>query len=147
MNPNCLTFRKKIFCKFMEMWRKVFLAIIVVAISIFALTKLVSVIIGLEPIDPRNISICRTEKYAKDESFKGKLIDKFRDKRNHNYETIKVSFSEDTYESRIFVLEESGVYNGLRIGDSLFKEAGSLKMIVKRDDHISEIDLVYDCED
>jgi hypothetical protein len=44
-------------------------------------------------------------------------------------------------------LEESGVYDGLRIGDSLFKEAGSLKIIVKRDDQISEIDLVYDCED
>lgn len=129
------------------MWKKVFLGIVAVAISIFALTKLVPAIIGLEPIDPRNISVCRIEKIAKEESLKGKLIDKYRDKSNHNYETIKFSFGDDEYESKILVLEESGVFNSLRMGDSLFKEAGSLQLMIKRGDQISKIDLIYDCID
>lgn len=129
------------------MWKKVFLVIVILGISIFTLSKLVSVIIGLNPINPRNISVCRVERIAKGESLKGKLIDKYRDKSNHNYETIKIGFSNGIYESRIFVLEESGTFNGLRLGDSLFKEAGSLQLIIKRGDQISKIDLVYDCKD
>ncbi|GAA0878457.1 hypothetical protein GCM10009119_14250 [Algoriphagus jejuensis] len=104
-------------------------------------------LIDLEPIDPANNSICRTEKYAKEESFKGKLAKKYRDKRNHDYETIIVSFDGVDYESRIFVIEDSGAFEKLIIGDSLFKEASSLQMVVKRADQILEIDLIYNCKD
>lgn len=130
------------------MWKKILFAIGAGLVLTLALTKLVQVLIHLEPIDPRNISVCRNEKNAKEESFKGKLIDKYRDKQNHNYEMIKIRFGDDDeYESKIFILEESGVFNSLRIGDSLFKEAGSLQMTLKRADQISVVDLVYDCKD
>lgn len=111
------------------------------------LIKLILFLIDLEPIDPRNISICRSERLAKEEFFKGKLIDKYRDKRNHNYETIIISFKGNEYDSRIFVLDQSEAFNSLIIGDSLFKETGSLQIILKRGNEITEIDLVYDCKD
>ncbi len=116
-------------------------------ILFFALIKLVLLLIDLEPIDPANISICRTEKMAMEEFFKGKLIDKYRDNRNHNYETIVVSFEGNNYDSRIFVLDQSETFNSLIIGDSLFKEAGSLHIMLKRGDEMSEIDLIYNCKD
>ena len=104
-------------------------------------------LIDLEPIDPANSSTCQTEKIVKEESFKGKLIDKYRDGKNHNYETITISCGGINYDSRLFVLEESGLFDSLVIGDSLFKEAGSLQIIIKSADQISEVDLMYNCKD
>ncbi len=88
----------------------------------------------MEPIDPENSSICQTEKIVKEEFFNGKLTDKYRDEQNHNFETITISFGEINYDSRLFVLEESGLFDILVIGDSLFKEAGSLQIIIKSAD-------------
>ncbi|MEB2780178.1 hypothetical protein U3A58_07215 [Algoriphagus sp. C2-6-M1] len=116
-------------------------------VLILALIKLVLVLIDLEPMDLANMSICETERLAKEEFFKGKLIDKYIDKRNHNYETIIVSFEENNYDSRIFVMDQSEAFNSLIIGDSLFKEAGSLQIMLKRANEILEIDLIYNCKD
>lgn len=126
---------------------KTYFSIVVGLILFFALIKLVLFLIDLEPIDAGNISICRTEKIAMEESFKGKLIDKYRDNLNHNYETILISFEGNIYNSRIFVMDQSDSFYNLIIGDSLFKEAGSLQIMVKRGDKISEIDLIYNCKD
>jgi len=129
------------------MWKKTISAIVIGLFLILVLIKILRFLIDLEPIDPANSSICQTEKIVKEEFFKGKLTNKYRDEQNHNYETITISFREINYDSRVFVLEESGLFDSLVIGDSLFKEAGSLQIIIKSADQISEVDLMYNCKD
>jgi len=129
------------------MWKKTISAIVIGLLLILVLIKILRFLIDLEPIDPANSSICQTEKIVKEEFFKGKLTNKYRDEQNHNYETITISFREINYDSRVFVLEESGLFDSLVIGDSLFKEAGSLQIIIKSADQISEVDLMYNCKD
>ncbi len=76
----------------------------------------------------------------------GVLIKKFNDAPNHNYETIKYKDGEDEKESTDFVFDESGCYQYLQIGDSIFKKSESLLFRVRRNKKDSLFILNYGCK-
>lgn len=96
--------------------------------------------------DPKNNSVCKAEERALQESFQGIVFEKFRDKYNHNYETIRVEFLDSIYDSKIFVLDNSGAFSYILKGDSIRKESGNLLLHVSRNGLKNSFTLSFDCK-
>lgn len=94
----------------------------------------------------REESLCETMRIAKNESFRGVLIKKFKDKKNHNYKTALINQNGELLESTIFVLDETDAYDYLKEGDSIIKEENSLLVKISRHTERNEFELYYGCE-
>lgn len=75
-------------------------------------------------------------------SFEGLVIDKYIDHKNHNSKTCVILEDGDT---TIILLnfDESGLYNYLFVGDSVFKNNGDSLILVKRRNDIRHFYLNY----
>lgn len=75
----------------------------------------------------------------------GIVSEKMRDERNHNNPTIMLSNSEKV-EKVILTNELGDFFEFVMVGDSLKKEAGTLNILVIRDNEILKKELNYGCQ-
>lgn len=72
----------------------------------------------------------------------GKIISKFRDYDDHSY--LKVIIEEENRENTLlFNLETGGLYDYLKINDSIVKERGTLDMRIIREDLDTTITMTF----
>lgn len=90
------------------------------------------------------IDKCRWSSDMKKLRLSGTIAKKMIDKSNHNNPTLEVSGSGGVKEIQ-FTNELTGFYDFAMIGDSVRKEAGSLKILVIRNGEIMEKELSYGC--
>jgi len=89
---------------------------------------------------------CLSKELALDEFIDGKLIEKFLNNQNHNFETIIVeSPNSKKITSTILMGDISGLFSELKIGDTIKKEKGSLEFHVKSTDLEYVRTLEYGC--
>jgi hypothetical protein len=92
-------------------------------------------------------SMCTAKKEALRLSIHGGiLIKKYRDAPNHNYKTIRYRINNEETESLVFVLEESGCYDYLLEGDTLFKKENEVLFEVKRNGKDTVFILEHGCQ-
>lgn len=89
----------------------------------------------------RQSNFCRQEKRALGLSIDGKVLKKYIDSENHNYETIEVQTENGIRKTWFLVLEQGGVFKKIKIGDIITKEKGELKIAVND----ASYDLNYNC--
>lgn len=68
-------------------------------------------------------------------AIKGKIINRFADRCNHSIKNIDVQISDSTYMNILpfeFFWTDDKLYANVKIGDSLFKNSGSLIISIKR---------------
>lgn len=89
-------------------------------------------------------SAVRNEKFKHDLflSLKGLLVDKFIDYENHEYKTCMIQDNIDTL-TVLLNFDQSGLFNYLQVGDSVFKIRGDSLIIVKRRSNIKHFYLKY----
>ncbi|HNP08494.1 MAG TPA: hypothetical protein PKN99_12755, partial [Cyclobacteriaceae bacterium] len=70
-----------------------------------------------------------------------------RDGDNHNAKMVELQSGETILNTSFLILEVTGVFDQIRVGDFIVKENGSLKLEVKRNN--SELDFIldYGCND
>lgn len=116
-----------------------------VLVMFFLAPKIVYYIVNIS-IDPKNIVLCKVEERARNERLNGVISEKFRDNKNHNYETLKIEYMDSTYLSNILVLDNSGLFEYIKKGDSISKEKGGLDFYVSRNGFTNLFELSYDCK-
>ena len=88
---------------------------------------------------------CAAERSDVKKFYKGMVIDKFIDRKNHLNPTLKIS----NYNTKIVFLDydKSGFYDFVRIGDSIIKEKGNMKIRLIRNDIDTVFTIDYGCKD
>ena len=86
----------------------------------------------------------RDEKFQHDLklSINGFLINKYIDYENHEYKTCVIQENIDTL-TVLLNFDRSGLFNYLKVGDSVFKDIGDSLIVVKRRDDIRHFYLKY----
>lgn len=92
-----------------------------------------------------NRSNCNDAEMATNESIDGVVTQKIRDNQNHMWKTIEYSNSSGSHQTLIFRNDESGAYEFLMQGDSIFKDTNSLELKVVRDTIMTKYLLNYGC--
>ncbi|MFK7970042.1 MAG: hypothetical protein AB8F95_06720 [Bacteroidia bacterium] len=87
---------------------------------------------------------CKAEKRKLKTAMTGVVTAKFRDDKNHMYETIKLSHKPDRH---TFISEKSGFFLFVQKGDSIFKPKGTLEVQLFRDTMKKVFVLSYECEE
>jgi hypothetical protein len=124
--------------------RKTVVIICVIGIGIyFIVNTLPFLFVPKETI--LNKSRCDDEKKALEENFEGVVKNKFRDKKNHMWETIEYVNAFGTHLSLIFLNDASAAFDFLEPGDTLIKDGGNLEITIQRDDVIQKFRLDYGC--
>ncbi len=93
-----------------------------------------------------NRSNCNDEQMAKKEKIDGVILRKFRDNKSHMWKTIEYQDSSGTHETLIFRNDESGGYEFLMQGDSIFKMTDSMAFEAVRDGQRKVFNLKYGCK-
>lgn len=92
--------------------------------------------------DPR----CLRKENAMKEVINGRVTKVFVDSANHAYQMMEFTADGESRKTYVLVLEESGCFEYLQVGDSVAKESQSLQMNVFRGgEHIS-FGLSYECD-
>lgn len=124
MKSNLYTWDKKII-KLIKRYGKIIWAIIFISIVIIYKFGLPS---------PE----CRVENRYKSDSYNGVIIKKFIDHDNHNYRTLVLKNGR-----KIVIIEKSGFFNYVQIGDSINKVKGNLEIQTFR--HEEDTTFLIDC--
>ena len=82
---------------------------------------------------------------TKEKPIRGCVINKYLDKKNHFDETIVLS---NNGKNQLFIIpnDNSGLYNFIEVGDSIFKDEDSLICFVKRDSIIERFIIDFGCK-
>ena len=92
-------------------------------------------------------SMCRKAKRVYDTELHGNVSEKYLDKYNHMSETIKIVSEADSKVSTILASEQSGVYQLLKVGDSIIKRSGELEIEIVRNGNMKTYRLDYMCDE
>ncbi|GAB1445343.1 hypothetical protein MASR2M41_10320 [Flammeovirgaceae bacterium] len=68
------------------------------------------------------------------------------DKDNHNAEMLEVQLNDRTWKTSFLILDVSGAFDQLRIGDYIRKDAGSTNLAVERNDSTLNFMLDFNCQ-
>ncbi|UII34118.1 hypothetical protein LVD17_09860 [Fulvivirga ulvae] len=90
---------------------------------------------------------CWREEQAREVLFNGIVVSKYKDKRNHAYETVEIENPDGLIKSTVFVGEFAGAYELVHEGDSLFKPVGELEMTIVRNGNSQVKVLEYGCKE
>ena len=92
-----------------------------------------------------NLRKCQSSEKVKSEPILGIVIKKYRDTNNHNAKMVELQSNGDVLKTPFLIIEASGAFEMLNIGDFIRKEAGTLTLEVQRNDSIFNILLDYNC--
>jgi hypothetical protein len=94
---------------------------------------------------PSEYNLClKAYSQMKQMQYKGTVINSFIDTKNHLLPTIIVDSGKDTITITDF-RDNSGLFDFLKQGDSIFKDKNSSLVIVKRDSSINSFSISYNC--
>ena len=81
-------------------------------------------------IVPKNINvITRMNMEFEEIEFTGLVLNKYKDKNNHNYPIIKIKPLKSLNSRKIYLIRErSGVYSSINVGDTIYKKKGSMNV-------------------
>lgn len=94
-----------------------------------------------------NAVFCEHTEWSMQQSINGILVNKYKDKKNHDRKTIEVrGIDNKIKKSALFVLERGDGYVFLNIGDSIVKTNNSLELLVYRKGALGSFNLNYGCD-
>ena len=94
-----------------------------------------------------NKTRCKSRNRALEEIIAGRVANKFRDKSSHMWKTIEYSNRTGLHRSVIFMNDQSGAFDSLLPGDSIFKRVNSLELMVIRSGSAKKFQLNYQCNE
>lgn len=90
---------------------------------------------------------CEFTQHVIQEDVRGVIIRTFRNTDSHFDETIELVYQGDTIRDNLFILEQTGVFEKLYVGDIILKETGTLDFVVMRDGVQTIFKLDYGCNE
>ncbi|NDK57567.1 hypothetical protein [Pontibacter fetidus] len=92
-------------------------------------------------------SLCGKEQELKDVYLKGVVTLKYIDKPNHAAEVLLVHHLNGLEYKLYLAGDSSSLFNYAAVGDSIYKELGSMKVEVNRDGKVKPFIVAYGCEE
>jgi hypothetical protein len=89
---------------------------------------------------------CKYEKYFMNREWNGKIIEKYLDKENHAYQTLKIKNENGIYIIQDGILSEFDNYELIKIGDSISKIKGELIIHLYKTNGETELKTNINCE-
>ncbi|SFF08002.1 hypothetical protein [Sunxiuqinia elliptica] len=113
---------------------------------LFTVISLIIVIILVNIFGP-NYDEIRNQAYKslKFDLYDGIIVEKYLDKDNHNYPTMKINTTKGLQVVRL-PLDKSGLFEFVEIKDSIFKDYGSYNVEVYRNNEVYNFILDYGIE-
>lgn len=116
--------------------------------------KLVSIVFAILLIifyltsrDSLNSSLaCQDLRYFKKTEFRGVVVEKYMDQKNHRAETIRIKRTSDTF-NFVLPVDSSSIYEYVESGDSLVKMKDKENVDVYRKDLIKRFKIYFGCSD
>ena len=94
----------------------------------------------------KNRHRCEAEQRGLSINLNGAISAKYRDSGNHNAQTIEINSINGNIRSTFLLNETGGFFNAVSVGDSLYKEPGTLEIFIIRNGVRKMHQLRYDCD-
>ena len=121
---------------------KTMISFVIVA-AIFILVRNLGFLDFGDLIHDRN---CADEIKLKNSYIAGKVVDKYRDRKNHNVKTLSIMDTDNRVKNETFLmLDVSGAYDSILIGDKVEKKINELVLLIERNGHKRRLVIDYDC--
>ncbi|MCU0322602.1 MAG: hypothetical protein MUE72_09315, partial [Chitinophagaceae bacterium] len=93
-----------------------------------------------------NESRCKSEIRANELAFEGVVTKKFLDSSSHMWETVKyLTYDKKEQSTLLFMNDQSGAFDFIIVGDSIFKRKNSLEFTIRRASNLKTYKLNYGC--